>query len=674
MTDLPTVVAIGASAGGLEALQDFVKAIPNDSGLAYVVIQHLSPDQPSLMDKLLSAHTPVPVSRIEDGAPIAPDHIYIIPPGPFAEIEDGHFKLIEHPREEGVRTPIDRFFSSLAETLERRAFAIVLSGTGSDGTTGIRAIKSNGGIALVQESGSAKFPGMPDSAASTGLVDFSLRPQDMPRRILEIVRHREQIEDDGGCEDLLEGVEGRLNEILDLLDTENGAAFSGYKPGTLIRRVARRMTLLQQRTIDGYLRTLAEREEERDLLTQDFLIGVTRFFRDPEAFDVLAEKALKPLLDSDQTSFRVWVPGCSTGEEAFSIAILVSEIAEARGDKRPWKIFGTDIDVDALRQARTGRFSSAAIEGLSEARRNRFFTRDEEYWQVDSHLREMCVFAPHNLLIDAPFSKLDLLSCRNVMIYLNADSQAKLLPRFHYALNASKYLWLGPSESLGRNERLFRTLGRGARLFQRDDTVTPSYSSLNSDRRRIDPGGAKAGQRIQQVDVKPAGDNLAGLTEQLFLQRCAAPFATVNRQNEVVYVSEAMTSLVKPSPGIPSTALDDFLTTELRLPVHSALDEARKSALPAEVRNVVVQIGEAPHLFDVSVVPFTGESGMMLVALTEVRSRDLASIVDESPGRQEEGYGQELMLTRKRLAALELEFETSEQELRSANEELLSMN
>lgn len=673
MSELPTVVGIGASAGGLEALQDFVHAIPNDSGIAYVVIQHLAPDQPSLMDKLLRAHTPVPVSRIEDGGAIEPDHIYIIPPGPFLEIEEDRFKLIEHKREEGVRTPIDRFFTSLAEAAGRKAFAVVLSGTGSDGTMGVRAIKSSGGIALVQESKSARFPGMPDSAAATGLVDFALRAQDMPGRIFDIVRHREQIEDDGGRENLLDAVEARLDEVLDRIEDEAGNSFAGYKPGTLVRRVARRMTLLRQRTLDGYLKTLESKSEERQLLTQDFLIGVTQFFRDPGAFDTLRDQVLKPLLESDRPGFRIWVPGCSTGEEAYSIAILVTELAEEMGDKRSWKIFGTDIDLDALRHARVGRYSEAAVETLGKERRGRFFTQDEDIWQLDSHLREMCVFAPHNLLSDPPFSKLDLISCRNVMIYLNADSQESLLPRFHYALNPSSYLWLGPSESLGRNERFFRTVHRGARLFRRDDSVSPAFSSLSAGRRREGPMGLRSGLTPEQQQPR-SRDDVESQSEQIFLQRRAAPFATINRQNEVVYVSEAMTSLVKPSRGTPSTALDDYLTADLRLPVHSALDEARETGLDAEVKNVVAHVGDTPRLFDVGVTPFGADSELMLVSLNEVRSRDMDKALDVDVSRRGEVHEQELLLTRKRLSSLEKEFETSEQELRSANEELLSMN
>jgi two-component system CheB/CheR fusion protein len=671
---LPTIVAIGASAGGLEALEAFVHAIPNDSGLAYVVVQHLAPDQPSLLDKLLSAHTPLPVSRIEDGAEIVPDRVHVIPPGPFLEIADERFRLVEHAREAGARTPIDRLFASLAEAGGRRAFAVVLSGTGSDGTMGVRAIKANGGIALVQESDSARFPGMPDSAAATGLVDFILRPQDMPGRILEIVAHRRQIEEGGGRESMLETVAARLGEVLDRLQDTAGQSFAGYKPGTLVRRVARRMTLLRQSTLDGYLRTLDETPEERQLLTQDFLIGVTKFFRDPEAFDTLRDEALTPLFESDSTSFRIWVPGCSTGEEAYSIAILVAEMAEARGDTRSWKIFGTDIDLGALKHARKGRYADTVIDGLSDARRRQHFTRDEDTWQIASALREMCVFAPHNLISDPPFSKLDLVSCRNVMIYLNADSQAEVIPRFHYALNPGGFLWLGPSESLGRSERFFRTVRRGAKLFRRDDTASTAYSSLTAERRRgTPPPAAVPGPRDRKPNGRQPAQDIESLTERMYLQRRAAPFATVNRQNEVLYVSEAMTALVRPAQGPTSTALDDYLASELRLPIHSALDEARETQADAEVRNVVVEVDGAPRLYDVGVSPFGQDSDLMLVSLTEVRQRDLDAVV-KGGGRRNEAQEQELLLTRKRLTTLEREYESSEQDLRGANEELLSMN
>lgn len=673
MSDLPPIVGIGASAGGLEALRDFVQSIPNDSGLAYVVVQHLAPDQPSLMDKLLSAHTPVKVSRIEDGGAIEPDHVYVIPPGPFLAIEDDRFRLLDHDREEGVRTPIDRFFASLAEAAGRNAFAVVLSGTGSDGTTGVRTIKTYGGIALVQESRTARFPGMPDSAASTGLVDFVLRAQDMPGKILDIVTHRRQIEGNGGRNSLLNEIQTRLQEVLDLLEDDGGSSFGGYKPGTLVRRIARRMTLLRQSSVDGYVRVLGERPDERKLLTQDFLIGVTHFFRDPHDFEVLRDKVLRPLLDRDQPSFRIWVPGCSTGEEAFSIAFMIEELKAETDDTRPWKIFGTDIDIDALRQARRGRYSEASVEGVSQERREKFMTHEDSHWQVNPHPRDMCVFAPHNLLQDPPFSKLDLVTCRNVMIYLNADSQETVLPRFHYGLNPGGYLWLGPSETIGRSERYFRVLDRGAKLFRRDDQTRPGFSAIAPPpAQRYGTKSVVTSPAPPQAPVRPS-ESIENQTEQLFLQSRAAPFAAINRHDEIVYVSEAMTRLVRPPKGATSTALDDYLSRELRLPAHSALTEARESGLDAEMRDIVVDRDGGSELFDLSVTPFGGDNDLMLLTLEPVRQlgADDENAVEVRPVSNHE---QELLLTRKRLSALERDYESTAQELRSANEELLSMN
>ena len=670
MTDGPAVVGIGASAGGLEALQSFVQAIPADSGLCYVIVQHLAADQPSLMAKLLAAHSALPVHRIEDGDEVAADQIFVIPPGHFLEVAQGRFRLVDHAPELGVRTPIDRFFTSLAEEYGRNAFAVVLSGTGSDGTTGVRAIKSHGGFAIVQESTSARFAAMPENASATGLVDLVLRPADMPRRIREILDHRMSLESESR-QSLLDTVSAHLDSVLGKLEDGNRASFSGYKPGTLVRRIARRIALLRKRSVEDYLLHLEHHPDERDLLANDFLISVTEFFRDPEAFATLQSRALGKLLDKDQESFRIWVPGCATGEEVYSLAILVTELMEERDDRRPWKIFGTDIDLDALRNARSGRFSSSSIEGVSQQRLDRFFVHENDHWQIVSRLREMCVFAPQNLLQDPPFSRLDLISCRNVMIYLDAGSQGQLVPRFHYALNPGGFLFLGPSETLGKNENLFGTVDRSARLFLRDDTRSASYSAVSGSTRRPPPATPIApGHATLAGPFK--SDTLETQTEQLFLQRLAPPFATVNRDNGVLYLSEAMTRFVRPSRGAVGTTVDDLLTPELRLPAHSVLAEARETGTSAHATDIVVELDGTRHLFDISAVPFDTDQELILLSLAEVRSGELGD-TEPGDGRAERSE-RELALTRKRLDAVQREFEGAEQELRSTNEELLSMN
>ena len=346
------------------------------------------------------------------------------------------FKLHER-KTSGVRTPIDQFFSSLADHSGRTAFCVVLSGTGSDGTVGLRNIKAKGGFAIVQDGHSARFPGMPDSAAATGLVDFILKPQDIPARLMEIADHRSKLDREDGSSGLIGDIEENLEEVQSLVDEETGHDFSDYKTGTIVRRIERRMLLLRKQSVQGFIELLKEDENERLRLRQDFLIGVTHFFRDPEFFDVLCEEVIKPILKSDRPRFRIWVPGCSTGEEVYSIAILMSEALKAAGDKRPFQVFGTDIDQAALSHARKGIYSDGTLENVTEKRLQRYFTRSEHGCQMVSHLRESCIFAPHNLILDPPFSRLDLISCRNLLIYLNAKIQKSIIPRFHYALHPS---------------------------------------------------------------------------------------------------------------------------------------------------------------------------------------------------------------------------------------------
>ena len=673
------IVGIGASAGGLEALQNFVRAIPKDTGIAYVVVQHLAPDHPSIMDRLLGEQADIAVSKIEDGARLEPDHIYVIPAGPFVEVKDGRFTLTDHAREEGVRTPIDRFFASLAEYAGRDAFAVVLSGTGSDGTIGVRSVKEDGGIALVQESESAQFPGMPNSAAATGLVDFVLRPAEMPDKIVEIVEHRRMLDRDGKRDRLAEDVETRLSEILEAINDDANISFSDYKPGTLVRRVMRRMTILRQSTVDGFLETLRENGEERQLLSQDFLIGVTEFFRDPDGFEALAKKVLRPMLESDTGQVRIWVPGCSTGEEAFTIAILVDEIMRETGQTRHVQVFGTDVDHDALRHARHGRYAEASIKNVSDERRKRYFHSAHDFWHVSPRLREMCVFAPHDLLNDPPFSRLDLISCRNVMIYLSTEAQASVIPKFHYALNAGGYLWLGPSETLGRSERFFLTKDRSARIFRRNDDVTRAFSALNFNRPKTNdklPQLTRQSQALSRdFGEAPKATGLSDEAEQAFLKLYASPFAIVSRGGEVLYLSDGMTRFVKPSKGAPATNIEDFLTPELRLPVQSAVDQMVESGRETNVRDVVAEVGGKPCLFDVFAAPLRDSDEQIMIVLKEVRQR---GTVEHSPEAAQSDrvaeLERELALTRRRLHTVEREFESAGQDLRSSNEELLTMN
>lgn len=678
----PAIVAVGASAGGLEALRELVHAIPEDSGVCYVVIQHLAPDHESIMDELLASHTAVTVKKIEDGARPAPDTVFVNPPGPVVTLQDGGFALHEREPETGLRTPIDRFFKSVAEVCGGEAVCIVLSGTGSDGTEGLRAVKASGGVAIVQQSDSARFPGMPDSAAATGLVDFVLKPRDMPVCIAEILEHRERLAGERGAESRYAEIEAVLSDILDEVAGEDGPDFGKYKPGTLVRRIDRRMVLRRQRTANGYLGALKREPDERNRLLQDFLIGVTRFFRDEESFCELARAAIEPLAASDQDSFRLWVPGCSTGEEAYTLAILMLEAMEKAGDRRPVKIFGTDIDLAALRHARLGAYTVGAVADLSEQRRDRFFRVEDGRHHVTQELRDCVVFAPHNLVEDPPFSRLDLITCRNLLIYLNERTQANVIPRFHYALNPGGVLMLGASESLGSQGQYFRTLDRSHRIFQRNDSARPGYSALHPERGRrrsaahaggAVPGGAAPSDRRALDDTASPADQV----ERAFQARFAPAYLVADAQDDVCYVSDGMTGYVRPRKGAPSARIDAYLTEALRGPVQTALTRARREAGDARVENVVVDRNGRPELVDVIAAPMAEGADRYFVVLQPVRVHDageLDTLAEARRADDRELLEHEVAGLKQQLSATLNDYEGMEQELRTANEELLSMN
>lgn len=683
--DLPPIIAIGASAGGLEALQELVHAIPDDSGVCYVIIQHLAPDHESIMDELLASHTHVTVKKIEDGARPEADTVFVNPPGPSVDLDQGVFRLEERSKEAGLRTPIDRFFNSVAGERGRDAICVVLSGTGSDGTEGLRAVKSSGGMAIVQQSDSARFPGMPDSAAATGLVDFVLKPKDMPACIGEILKHREDLEGEQGAESRYAEIEDNLDAILDVVAGDDGPDFGKYKPGTLIRRIDRRLMLRRQRTVKGYINALKREGDERNRLLQDFLIGVTRFFRDGESFSELAKAAVAELVKSDQDSFRIWTPGCSTGEEAYTLAILMIEAMDKAGTRRPVKIFGTDIDLAALRHARAGYYNVGAVSELSEARRERFFRKDNGRFRVSQELRDCVVFAPHNLVEDPPFSRLDLITCRNLLIYLNDRTQANVIPRFHYALNPGGYLMLGASESLGSQTKFFKTLDRTHRIFQRNDSARPGYSALHSDRGRrratAHEGGAapipSGGQTIRQNRDRNDAASFAEEIERSFQAQFAPAYLVADPHDEILYVSDGMTNYVRPRKGAPSSSVDAYLAEELRLPVQTALTRARRDRAPAASENVVVHLDGEPELLDVLAAPMGDDDGRYFVVLRPVRVQDtdrLESIADARKADDKDLLEHEVSSLKQQLSVTLSVYEGMEQELRTTNEELLSMN
>jgi two-component system CheB/CheR fusion protein len=471
------VVGIGASAGGLAAFESFFTNMPSDteSGMAFVLVQHLAPDHKSILRDLIKRHTQMDVFEVEDGVVVKPNCAYIIPPNRDMAFLNGALHLLDPGMPRGLRLPIDFFFRSLAQDQQDRAICIVLSGTGSDGTAGLRAIKGEGGMTMAQEPDSAEYDGMPRSVIATGLVDYVLPPDKMPAQLIAYASHafgkkpRPIITPVGKAEDA-------LKKILILLRSQTGYDFSQYKQNTIVRRVLRRMAVNQIDGLDGYLRYFQQTPTEAVTLFRDLLIGVTNFFRDPEGFETLEKECIPRLFSgkSQGSPVRVWVPGCSTGEEAYSIAILIQERLQTLKQSYQVQVFASDIDARSIAQARAGVYPVNITADVSTERLTRFFTisADGGTYSVQKSIRDMMVFSEHSVIKDPPFSRVDLISCRNMLIYMGKELQKRIIPLFHYALAPDGMLFLGNSESVGDFENLFAPINRKWKLYQRKDDLS----------------------------------------------------------------------------------------------------------------------------------------------------------------------------------------------------------
>ena len=467
------IVGLGASAGGLEALEEFFKHTPPDNGMAFVVVTHQHPGHTSLLPELLRKCAAMTVTEAGDNLRVKPNCIYVARPEGYLGMLNGKLQLMDAKESDAkessaVRLPIDYFFRSLAEDQRERAVGVILSGTASDGTLGVKAIKGAGGMTMAQEPESAKYPGMPRSAIATGLVDYVLPAVQLPQRLMVYIKGPYLVPPrvDPVVEAILPDA---MLKIILLLRNRTGHDFSSYKPTTIRRRIERRMNLHQVRGPQQYLGVLQENPHELDLLFKELLIGVTSFFRDPDVFKTLGRSALKELLEArpDNALVRVWVPGCATGEEAYSLAILLRESAERLKKHFTFQIFGTDLDSQAVDAARTGIYPDGIAVDVSHERLARFFIKEDGHYRLKKEIREQVVFAPQNVCKDPPFTKLDLLSCRNVLIYLNAALQRRLLSVFHYALKPDGLLFLGPSEGIGEMRDSFAVVDKKAKIFRR---------------------------------------------------------------------------------------------------------------------------------------------------------------------------------------------------------------
>ncbi len=459
------IVGIGASAGGIGALETLVPLLEPGAGLAYVVVQHLDPDRESVLSALLARTARLSVIKIADQATIQADHVYVIPPNAALAISDNRLQISAPLEQRYQRTPIDGFFISLAEANGEACAGIILSGTGSDGTLGLRAIKEHGGLTVAQDA--AEYDGMMRSAVRSGMVDFVLPLDKIPSKLNDYFRHLTRVDSRKGPDGVRQEAADHLAQISALLRARTGHDFSGYKDKTVARRVQRRMQVLQIDEVPDFIDRLRKEPQELDALLQDLLIGVTNFFRDPQAFEALEREVIPKLFEGKgpDDTVRVWVPGCSTGEEAYSIAMLLREHMPKAQNAPKLQIFASDIDEQSLQIARTGRYSATVAKDIPSARLERHFVREDGTYRIAGDLREICLFSSHNLLRDAPFSKLDLIACRNLLIYLTPELQNRLIPLFHYALNDGGILFLGNSENVTRHSRLFGTVDKQHRLF-----------------------------------------------------------------------------------------------------------------------------------------------------------------------------------------------------------------
>lgn len=673
------IVAVGASAGGLEAFEAFFRPFPAKSGMAFVVVSHLDPRRESLLPSIMGRWTAMPVVQASNGDRIVPDKIFVIPPNSVMTTARGRLRIRKR-RNPAERMPLDTFFASLAEDQGSRAVAIVLSGSGSDGALGIKAVKENGGLTLAQGSDGteAQFKDMPEAAMATGLVDLVLPVEDIAGRLLAYARSGEQLTETP--EITLTSNAAELRQIYSLVRARVGHDFSRYKERTFLRRVQRRMQVLQLSRLEDYVKRLQQDSNEATLLFRDLLIGVTHFFRDREAFAAL-ETFVPRLFEgkgADDT-VRVWVPGCATGEEAYSIAILLREYTDQLvGGVPKIQIFASDIDENSLATARNARYPAILLRNMPPARLNRFFAHEAETYRVVKELRDLVVFSAHSVIRDPPFSRIDLISCRNLLIYLNTDLQTQLIPLFHYALRPSGLLFLGTSENISRHGDLFASLDKKCRIFERQNLVSRAVVAFP-------PSGiGHRGELTRTVPALVVPEADAALATQLRLiagivnDNFAPAYVVVNKDGEVVHYSNRTGKYLEPAEGPPVRDVVAMTRGALRHDVRQALYRARETNEMTTVEKIPVPLNGGTQMIHLTVMPVAdGAETLYVILFTDVNGiQEKASpkSLDEAEDSPVKQLERELRLTKERLLSTIEESDMSKEEMKSSNEELLSLN
>ena len=709
------IVGLGASAGGLAAFQAFFSGLATvaDPGMAFVLVQHLAPDHRSILTDLIRRTTRMPVTEVEDGMVVQVNCVYVIPPNRDLACLGGTLQLLPRPEPHGRPLPIDFFFCSLAQDQNERAIGIVLSGTGSDGAEGVRAIKSAGGLVMAQNPASAEFDAMPRGALATGLVDFELPPGEMGARLLAFCHHVQRRPTEGLATPFPFS-ESTVKKIMVLVRTRTGHDFSLYKPSTVHRRIARRMALHQIESLDDYLAYLQQPTDEASALFQDLLIGVTKFFRDEDAFKVLEDQVIPAIVGADPgcDPLRIWVPACSTGEEAYSIAMLLSERMAALRLGCPVKIFATDIDSRAIATARRGYYPASIAADLTPDRLARFFTAEAGGYQIGKAIRDLMVFSVQDLVRDPPFSKLDLISCRNVLIYMGAELQRKLLPMFHYALKPGGLLFLGTSETASEYGEFFAVVDRTAKVYRRKSdppslprAPVPSFGwPATAALGPLRPGGTKP----------PGPTSLRERTEQALVRLAFPAAALVTAGGDILYLHGRTGMYLEPTPGEAGTQnILKMARTGLRAELTRALRQAartgetlrrtglrvetlglvttvtltirpldREAALAAAAPEFLVVLEEAPLPDPTSgALPPAPSPGIDLdtqALMTELRAKEehLQSANEELRRTADDlkSANEEMQSVNEELQSSNEELETAKEEMQSVNEELTTVN
>jgi two-component system, chemotaxis family, CheB/CheR fusion protein len=672
------IVGIGASAGGLEALEQFFTSMPKDTGMSFVVIQHLDPNHVGIMPELLQRTTDMKVFQVTDHLKVSPNHVYVIPPNRSMSILNGFLHLFEPTETRGLRLPIDIFFRSLADDQQENSIGIILSGMGSDGGLGVKAIKEKNGIVLVQDPLTSKFNGMPNSAIAAVSVDIIAEANELPGKLVSLLKYNPSASEKTVIDNKKKT---NLEKIVILLRTQTGHDFSFYKKNTLLRRIERRMGIHQLDKIVNYVRFLQENPKELDILFKELLIGVTNFFRDAAVWKMLKEKVLPDLLNELPNGhvLRVWIAGCSTGEEAYSFAIVFKEAYEKvkLNKNLTLQVFASDIDKDAIEIARKGIFSSNIIADVSPERLSTFFTTNDTNYCVNTSIREMIVFAPHDVIKDPPFTKLDFLLCRNLLIYMESELQKKLMNLFHYSLNASGLMLLGSAENINSQEKLFTTIDAKLKFYKR--------SKLPIEIDRMDfPSTFSHSTKRTQEDISPAKavENIQTFADQLLLQRFAPASVLINQEGDILYITGRTGKYLEPAAGKANMNIYAMARDGLRNELSGAIRKTKQNYQPIILRNIKIGNNGGTQLVDVTFQATEKPDafkGTIMIVFSNVALLPKPPSRKSKTGKQikdplEQESQIELQRTLEELQSTREEMQTSQEELKSTNEELQSTN